>query len=99
VFFIGMTDQCRDLFHLELAPMLAAVKVPVQCVNAPPYGPFAPVTNIAGNRKYNPQFDALIIDNAGHFPMLDQPEGLNVKLQTIIKAIIRSNESTGIRPN
>ncbi len=89
----------RELMHLDLGPMLAAVKVPIQCVNAAPYGPFSPATNIAGNRKYNPQFDALMMDGIGHFPHLEQPEGLNVKLQTIIKAIIRSNDASGFHFN
>jgi pimeloyl-ACP methyl ester carboxylesterase len=73
----------RELMHLELGPMLAAAKVPIRCVNAAPAGPFAPKTNIEGNRKFA-DFDAVIMEDVGHFLQLEKPAEFNAKLRGVL---------------
>jgi pimeloyl-ACP methyl ester carboxylesterase len=76
----------RELFQLELGPMLAAAKVPIRCVNVAPYWQLAAKTNVETNRKYA-DFDAVIMDNVGHFVQLEKPAELNEKLRAIIRSI------------
>ncbi|MBL8863081.1 MAG: alpha/beta hydrolase [Planctomycetes bacterium] len=55
----------------DAAASLAAVTVPVHCINAKD-GPWA--TNLAGNAALNPRFSAALMPGVGHFPMLEQSE-------------------------
>jgi len=47
---------------------LAAVSVPVHCINT-----MTP-TNVAANQARNPRFTAVAMPGVGHFPMLEDPE-------------------------
>lgn len=79
----------RELSDLDLAPMLAAAKVPIRCINAVPYGPFAPTTNVEVNRKHA-DFDAVSMDGVGHFLHLEKPADFNVKLRAVLEMFKRS---------
>jgi pimeloyl-ACP methyl ester carboxylesterase len=77
------TPLMRELFTLDLAPMLAAAKVPIRCVNAAPYGQAAQATNVAANRKHA-DFDAVIMDDVGHFLQLEKPAEFNTRLRAVL---------------
>lgn len=61
------------------APALREIKVPIRAIN----GDLNP-TNLEVNRKYAPQFDAVIIKGSGHYPMLENPERFNELLMDIL---------------
>jgi pimeloyl-ACP methyl ester carboxylesterase len=63
---------------------LKEVKVPIHAINAD-MNP----TNLEVNRKYAPQFDAVIIKGTGHYPMLEDPARFNQMLAEIVKALPR----------
>jgi pimeloyl-ACP methyl ester carboxylesterase len=66
----------------DLAASLAAVEVPVRSIN----GPMWP-TNVEGNRIYDPDFDVLIIEDSGHFPMREKREEFDRLLERVIEEI------------
>lgn len=69
----------RQFFDYETGPALAAVEVPVRCINSGMWP-----TNVEGNRKYQPKFDCVIMEGAGHFLMMEKPEVFNELLRQII---------------
>ena len=79
----------RELMDHDLAAALAAAKVPVRCINAAPYAPSAPKTNVAANRKHA-DFDAVIIEGTGHFVQMEKPAEFNAKLTAILAALTRA---------
>jgi pimeloyl-ACP methyl ester carboxylesterase len=58
---------------------LAAVDVPVRYINAGGYP-----TNVEGNRKYQPNFDGVVMDGVGHFLMMEAPDPFNELAKQII---------------
>jgi pimeloyl-ACP methyl ester carboxylesterase len=61
-------------------PTLRTIKVPIRAINSDLYP-----TNLEGNRKYAPQFDAAIIKGIGHYPMLEDPGRFNELLVGILR--------------
>jgi sigma-B regulation protein RsbQ len=72
----------KGIFVHDTVPALREIKVPIHAINADR----AP-TNLEGNRKYAPQFDATIIKGSGHYPMLEQPAAFNQALAEILKKL------------
>jgi sigma-B regulation protein RsbQ len=72
----------EGIFKYDAIPALKEVKVPIRAINAD-----RNPTNLEVNRKYAPQFDAVIIKGSGHYPMLEQPERFNELLAEIIKQV------------
>jgi pimeloyl-ACP methyl ester carboxylesterase len=64
------------------APALREVKVPIRAINAD-----MTLTNLEINRRYAPQFDAVIIKGSGHYPMLEQPEQFNELLADFVRNV------------
>ena len=62
------------------APAMGEVKVPIHAINAD----MTP-TSLEVNRKYAPQFDAVIMKGSGHYPMLEDPARFNELLADIIR--------------
>jgi len=56
-----------------------AARVPIYCLN----GDLFP-TRSDSNRKIVPEFKAVIMRHAGHFPMLERPEEFNAKLVELV---------------
>ena len=71
----------KAIFSYDPAPALREVKVPIKAINSD-LNP----TNVEVNRKYAPQFDAVIIKGTGHYPMLEDPVRFNQMLADILKA-------------
>jgi len=75
-----------DMFALDLKPVLQDAKVPVRCINSSGgYQYFTP-TAVDVNKKYA-DFDAVFIDNVGHYPMLEKPDVFNQKLRAVLKEL------------
>ena len=66
----------------DLPGSLAAVEVPVRSINSPLWP-----TDVEGNRKYDPDFDVLIIEGSGHFPMREKREEFDRLLEQVIEEI------------
>jgi pimeloyl-ACP methyl ester carboxylesterase len=64
------------------APALGEVKVPIHAINAD----MMPMS-LEANRKYAPQFDAVIMGGSGHYPMLENPALFNKLLADIIQNV------------
>jgi len=62
-------EYTAKLQNMGLANIFKDIKIPVHCIN----GDLVP-TNIEANRQYMVSFDATIMNNVGHFPMLEKPE-------------------------
>jgi pimeloyl-ACP methyl ester carboxylesterase len=75
-------DILESIFKYDPIPALKEVKVPIRAINAD-----RNPTLLEVNRKYAPQFDAVIIKGSGHYPMLEQPERFNELLAEIIKQV------------
>jgi len=62
----------RAVFSFDSAAAMARVRQPIRAINAATYP-----TQVEINRRYAPQFGAVIIQGTGHFPMLEKPEEFN----------------------
>ena len=70
----------KGIFAYDAAPALRETKVPIRAINSD-LNP----TNLEVNRKYAPQFDAVIIKGTGHYPMLEDPARFNAMLTDVLK--------------
>lgn len=67
-------------------PTLKVVKAPIRAINSDLFP-----TNLEGNRKYAPQFHAVIMKGVGHYPMLEDP----VRFNELLAGILRDLRKTG----
>jgi len=74
----------RDMFALDQSVLLKEAKVPVRCINSGGGYAFATPTATDINKKYA-DFKAVMIDEVGHFPMLEKPDEFNAKLRETLK--------------
>lgn len=72
----------KAVFAYDAVPALKETKVPIHAIN----GDRSP-TNLDANRKYAPQFDAVIIKGSGHYPMLEDPARFNQLLTEILSKL------------
>ncbi len=72
----------KAIFAHDPIPVLRETKVPIHAIN----GDHNP-TNLEANRKYAPQFDAVIIKDTGHYPMLENPARFNQLLAEILSKL------------
>lgn len=66
----------------DLPGSLAAVQAPVRAINGPKWP-----SNVEGNRRYDPDFDVLIIEGSGHFPMREKRLEFDRLLEQVIEEI------------
>jgi pimeloyl-ACP methyl ester carboxylesterase len=66
----------------DFSAALAGVEVPVWSINGPKWP-----TNVESNRNYDPDFDVLIIEGSGHFPMREKREEFDRLLEQVIEEI------------
>ena len=74
----------RAIFSYDPVPAFREVKVPIRAINADRVP-----TSVEVNRKYAPQFDAVIIKGTGHYPMLEDPVRFNQMLAEILRNLPR----------
>jgi pimeloyl-ACP methyl ester carboxylesterase len=81
----------RDMTELEVKTLLAEAKVPVRCINSSGGFAFHTPTAAETNRKYA-DYKAVLIDNVGHYPMLEKPDEFNRKLREVLKEFDRKRD-------
>ena len=74
----------RAIFAHDAAPSLREVKVPIRAINAA----LMP-TNVAVNQKYAPQFNVVVMEGFGHYPMLEDPATFNRHLAGFLQSLPR----------
>ncbi|HYT88487.1 MAG TPA: alpha/beta hydrolase [Gemmataceae bacterium] len=74
----------RDLTSLDTKALLKEAKVPVRCINSGGGFKFFTPTAVAINKKYA-DYDAVLIEAVGHYPMLEKPGEFNQKLRDVLK--------------
>ncbi len=74
----------KDLMAADHKVLLKNANVPVRCVNSGGGYTFFTPTAIKINKKYA-DYDAAIIDEVGHYPMLEKPAEFNQKLGRVLK--------------
>jgi pimeloyl-ACP methyl ester carboxylesterase len=79
--------QFRDFLQYDMKAALAAVQVPVRCINAATWP-----TNVEGNRAYNEDFEAVIIEGPGHFLMMEEPERFNAHFGLVVAELSETFE-------
>ncbi len=83
---VALMDSFIDYESCSVAKKL---DIPIRCIN----GDAAP-TKIEKNRVCHPDFDAVILKNTGHYPMLERPEQFNRHLEKILEHV-NSKEAKG----
>jgi pimeloyl-ACP methyl ester carboxylesterase len=63
----------------ELGKAMAAIEIPVRSINGDLY-----TTNVAGNQEIA-DYDAVVMEHTGHYPMLEIPEEFNRHLATMLE--------------
>jgi len=69
-------------------PTMQTIKMPIRAINGDLYP-----TNIDGNRKYAPQFEALIMKGVGHYPMLEDPVRFNELLAGVLRDLRKTRSA------
>ncbi len=76
-----MAAQVMESFiGYKMMHTLKKLKQPIRCINGDLYP-----TMIEPNRGIYPDFDAVILPDTGHYPMLERPEAFNGHLMKILK--------------
>ncbi|MDL1871969.1 alpha/beta hydrolase [Deltaproteobacteria bacterium PRO3] len=78
----------KDLFSLDLASWMSAVKVPIRCLNSDSSPPLGLKTSVEVNRKYA-DFDVVELQGSGHLPQLERPEEFNRKLRETVEGLVK----------
>jgi pimeloyl-ACP methyl ester carboxylesterase len=77
----------HDFGDLDLPALFSAAGVPIRAINAAPLPPVQPPTAIETNRKYA-DFDAVLIDDVGHYTQLERPDEFNARLREVLSELI-----------
>ena len=73
----------RDMTGLDQKAIMKDAKVKVRCINSSGGFKFFTPTSVETNKKYA-DYNAVLMDGVGHYPMLEQPEEFNRKLRTVL---------------
>lgn len=74
----------QAIFAYDIKAGFAGVKAPIREINAD-----RTPTNIEGNRKYAPDFDAVILAGVGHFPQLEKPAVFDAALAKVLTEVTK----------
>ncbi|MHB8077691.1 MAG: alpha/beta fold hydrolase [Candidatus Krumholzibacteriia bacterium] len=74
----------QGIFAYDLKAGFAGVKAPIREINSD-----RNPTNFAGNRKYAPDFDAVILAGVGHFPQLERPAEFDAALAKVVAEVTK----------
>jgi pimeloyl-ACP methyl ester carboxylesterase len=75
-----------DFPNVDFKKLFAAAGVPIRAINAKP--PAAPITTVEANRKYA-DYDAVLMDDVGHFIQLERPKEFNEHLAKFAAALVK----------
>jgi pimeloyl-ACP methyl ester carboxylesterase len=81
---IGVAVARSSMAYSPL-PALRELKAPIRAISSDLFP-----TNVEGNRKYVPGYQATIMKGAGHYLMLEQPEAFNALLAEALRELARS---------
>ena len=81
---IGVAVTRSSMTYSPL-PALREIKAPIRAISSDRFP-----TNLEGNRKYVPGYQAAIMKGAGHYLMLEQPEAFNTLLAEALRELARS---------
>jgi pimeloyl-ACP methyl ester carboxylesterase len=73
-----------DLTGLDMKVILKDANVPVRCINSSGGFQFFTPTAIDINKKYA-DYNAVLLEGVGHYPMLEKPVQFNEKLREVLK--------------
>jgi sigma-B regulation protein RsbQ len=76
----------KATFEYNPIPALRETKIPIRAINGGRHP-----TNLEANRKYAPQFEAVIMKDAGHYPMLEDPAQFNRLLDEFLRKLPPGN--------
>ena len=68
--------------EFDLPKLVKKINIPIRCINGDLYE-----TQVEKNRAIHADFDAIIMPNTGHYPMLENPELFNRHLEAILKEV------------
>ena len=71
-------------WSLDTKVLFKEAKTPVRCINSSGGFKFHNPTEIEVNKKYA-DYNAVLINDVGHYPMLEKPDEFNKKLREILK--------------
>jgi pimeloyl-ACP methyl ester carboxylesterase len=74
----------RDFPNFDAKLAMQNAGVPIRCINASPRPPYTPVTAVEVNRRYA-DFDAVLMEDIGHYVQLERPQEFNENLRFVIK--------------
>ena len=69
----------ESLTSFDLSEIVKGLDIPIRCINGDLYS-----TQIEKNREIYPDFDAIILPQTGHYPMLENPVLFNQSLERIL---------------
>jgi len=75
----------RSSVAYDPLPALREIKAPIRAINTDLFP-----TNVEGNRRHVPGYQAAIMKGVGHYPMLEQPEAFNALLAEALRELARS---------
>jgi len=75
----------RSSMAYDPLPALREIKAPIRAIISDLFP-----TNLEGNRKYVPNYQAAIMKGVGHYLMLEQPEAFNELLASALRELARS---------
>jgi pimeloyl-ACP methyl ester carboxylesterase len=76
------TALFHDFRRLDYRTLAREAGVPIRCINAPAFP-----TEVENNRRYVENYDAYIMQDVGHFPMLERPEEFDRLLKQAIEEL------------
>jgi pimeloyl-ACP methyl ester carboxylesterase len=74
----------RDMTALDTKDLMKEAHVPVRCINSGGGYQFFRPTSIELNKKYA-DYNSVIIEDVGHYPMLEKPAEFNQKLRDVLQ--------------
>lgn len=72
----------KQFLEWDFPKLMSAVDLPLRCINAT-----YEETKVEVNRKYARDYEVLLIEDTGHFPMLERPDEFNRLLAEVVEEL------------
>jgi len=77
------TALMESFAEFDMAELVKNINIPIRCINGDLYP-----TQVEKNRSIHADFDAVVLPNTGHYPMLENPGLFNQQLETVLKKLL-----------